>query len=460
MAESKTRAIVKLQVARRLGPRHRWLVGSLVAGGASQLALVIGGVLVARSLGATDRGYFALLLIVPHILSEVGNLGLPLAATYFIAKAPAHATRIARSLVFPATVQTLAGVGIQAVALAFLVRDDPARVKVAAAVSLGIIPGLQALQYGLAVLQGQHRFRPFNVLRVLPSAAYSAGVLAVFVSGYNSLIEITIVQVTAVVLVGALTLLIAARGSAVATPPEEIPWVAVGPDGGALMGAAPPGSPDPCPSRKKMMRFGAKGLLGSMSAVETFRIDQAVIGLFLTPAALGLYVVGVSITNLPRFLSQSIGMIAYPIVATTRDLRASYRAVWRYVWISIAISVAVVAPLELLAGVLIPFFFGSDFAHSTTIARILLAGTVAVAARRVLTDGARGAGYPGAGTIAEVASWVALAPTLVWAFSTLRSRTKPSVELALTRYPFARKVWDRAASTALDAGSSPPVAAR
>jgi hypothetical protein len=250
------------------------------------------------------------------------------------------------------------------------------------------------------------------VLRVLPSAVYSAGVLAVFVSGYNSLIEITVVQVTAVVLVGALTLLIAALGSAVATPPEEIPWAAAGPDGGALMGAAP-GSADPFPSRRKMMRFGAKGLLGSMSAVETFRIDQAVIGLFLTPAALGLYVVGVSITNLPRFLAQSIGMIAYPIVATTRDLRASYRAVWRYFWISIAISIAVVAPLELMAGALIPFFFGDDFAHSATIARILLAGTVAVGARRVLTDGARGAGYPGAGTIAEIASWVALAPTLI-----------------------------------------------
>src|SRR5439155_22400251 len=106
-------------------------------------------------------------------------------------------------------------------------------------------------------------------------------------------------------------------------------------------------------------------------------------------------------------------LIAYRIVATTRDRPATYSAVWRYVWTSIAISVAVVAPLELLAVVLIPFFFGSDFAHSTTIARILLAGAVSVAARRVLTDGARGAGYPGAGTIAEVASWVALAPTLV-----------------------------------------------
>ena len=403
---------MKLEVARRLGQRRRWLFGSLAAGGASQLALVIGGVLVARSLGATDRGYFALLLIVPHILSEVGNLGLPLAATYFIAKAPRHANRIARSLVLPASIQTLAGVGIQAVVLAFLVRHDPAKVKVAAVISLGIIPGLQALQYGLAVLQGQHRFRPFNVLRVLPSAAYSAGVLAVFVLGYDSLIEITVVQVTAVVLAGALTLLIAARGSAVAAPSEEIPWAAVGPEADALVGATA-ATADACPSRKQMMRFGAKGLLGSMSAVETFRVDQSVIGLFLTPAALGLYVVGVSITNLPRFLAQSIGMIAYPVVATTRDLRASYRAVWRYVWISIAVSIAVVAPLELLAGTLIPFFFGRDFAHSATIARILLAGTVAVAARRVLTDGARGAGYPGAGTIAEIASWVALAPMLV-----------------------------------------------
>src|SRR5438093_10400800 len=59
-------------------------------------------------------------------------------------------------------------------------------------------------------------------------------------------------------------------------------------------------------------------------------------------------------------------------------------------------------------------------------------------------------------TIVRLPARPALAPTLVLTFSTLSSRTKPSVELALTRNPFARRVWDRAASTALDAGSSPP----
>ena len=46
--------------------------------------------------------------------------------------------------------------------------------------------------------------------------------------------------------------------------------------------------------------------------METFRLDQAVVGLFLTPAALGLYVVGLAFANLPRFIAQSVGYIAYP----------------------------------------------------------------------------------------------------------------------------------------------------
>jgi O-antigen/teichoic acid export membrane protein len=166
-----------------------------------------------------------------------------------------------------------------------------------------------------------------------------------------------------------------------------------------------------------------------MSAVETFRIDQAVVGLFLSPVALGFYVVGLSITNLPRFLAQSIGMVSYPAVASAGDAGTGYRLMWRYFWIATAVAVGVVVPLELSADTLIPFFFGHAFERSVLIAQILLAGTVAVSARRVLADGARGAGRPGLGTVAEVGAWLALVPMLAFFVPTMGVN---GVALALT----------------------------
>jgi O-antigen/teichoic acid export membrane protein len=368
--------------------RHRQLIGSLLAGGTSQLALLVGGVLAARSLGAQDRGYFALIVLVPHIISQIGNLGLPLAATYYIARDRLALRRIVGQLIAPAAGQLVLGTIIQVAVLAIIFRNDPPLVTTAAVVSLGILPGMLALQYGLAILQGQQRFRAFNVLRTLPTAVWAFGVLIVFTLTSHTLIEVVAVHTGSLLLVGGTSLLIAVR---------NLPRV------DNYLGA---------PSRRDLSRFGMRGLLGYISPIESFRLDQAVIGLFLTPAALGIYVVGVSLTNLPRFLAQSVGMVAYPRVASASSASEARRLSWRYFWLALAISLAVVIPLELGAASLISFFFGPEFAEATSVARILLLGTVILGARRVLADGARGMGYPGVGTLAEVGSWVALLPAL------------------------------------------------
>jgi O-antigen/teichoic acid export membrane protein len=403
-------AVARLDLRQRLDLKlltrnHRSLVGSLAAGGASQLALVIGGVLSARMLGANDRGYFALILLVPHILAQLGTLGLPLAITYFIASRPRAARRIVRSSATTAAVQVVVCASLQVLILYFLLRGDPNRVKIAAVVSLGLTPGLFALQYGPAILQGKRHFKPFNILRVMPVVLYSLGVLIIYILGYRTLIAITVVQLLAVGIAGTAVMFVALKrlqgeGADLAENSD------------ASEENSFPASIPEAPPRKELTWFGIKGLLGSMSAVETLRIDQAVIGLFLSPIALGLYVVGISVTNLPRFLTQSVGMVAYPAVASTDEALMRSRLVWRYFWIATAVAVAVVVPLEISASTLIPLFFGHDFEASVPVAQIMLAGTVAVGARRVLADGVRGAGHPALGTVAELTAWVVLGPML------------------------------------------------
>jgi O-antigen/teichoic acid export membrane protein len=366
----------------------RSLGGSLAASGVGQLALIVSGVLVARSLGPQDRGYFALLVVVSGVCFLIGSIGLPSAVTYYIARDRGHAREIVSSLLGPAALQVGAAVALQIAVLVALVIHDPERVKVAAMISLLLVPGLLAFSYGLAILQGQQRFAAFNVLRTLPTAGYVAAVVVVFLLDSADLVSLMTIWAMANFVGGFLALGVAARG----------------------LPRAPASSPRP--SRSQMTRFGLKSLLGTTSPIESFRLDQAVVGLFLTPVALGLYVVAQAFTNLPRLVAASIGMVAYPQVAAHSDPAAARRAVWRYFFLGVALSTLVVGALEIASGELVTLFFGSEFSGATPIARILLVGFLFMAARRVLTDGVTGLGYPGLGTISEVASWILLVPTL------------------------------------------------
>jgi O-antigen/teichoic acid export membrane protein len=87
--------------------------------------------------------------------------------------------------------------------------------------------------------------------------------------------------------------------------------------------------------------------------------------------------------------------------------------IWQFFFLFTAIAVATVVVLEGTVGLLIPFFFGNQFAPSIRIARIALLGGLLLSARRLLADSLRGAGYPVAGTLAEASLLVVLLPALV-----------------------------------------------
>jgi O-antigen/teichoic acid export membrane protein len=372
-------------VTRIRGP----FAGSVLAGVGGQAVMVISGVLVARLLGVENRGQLALLVLIPAVLSQLGNLGLPPALTYFIARAPDQTHTIVRRLAMPVLWQTVLLLCLHALILALVLRDAPDSVRLAGALTLGAIPAALVQSYGLAILQGRQRFRSFYVLWNLPVTLYSLSILGLYLIGAAQLPQIAFAGVASTALVGVVTLVL------------------------ALHGLPPTGGQEPVPARLEMLRFGLKGLLGSASPVESFRLDQAVVGFLLSPLSLGLYVVAVAFTNLPRFVAASVGIVAFPRVAREADRHAARRTMWNYFWLTIAVCVLIVGVLVVGVTWLVPLFFGEDFRDAVPIARILLINVLFVSARRVLTDGARGAGLPTLGTMAEVVSWLTLLPALL-----------------------------------------------
>jgi O-antigen/teichoic acid export membrane protein len=361
----------------------RALTAAVLTGLGGQALLVVTGVLAARILGPEDRGYLAIVVLVPTVLAYVGTVGLPLAVTYDVARNPGsarHTLAITRRALAAQTAVLLLVQGV-AVLLAALISD--AHVASSFAIAALFVPGAIFGQYGLAVLQGLGRPYAFNALRVLPLAANTLGLVAAVAAGVRSLPAITAVWAVAYLASGGLTLVAAQR-------------------------SAPPGGGTGEADLRPMLRFGVRGFIGSLSPTESFRVDQALVALLLAPVQLGYYVVGFAFTNLPRFVAQSIGLVAFPAIAAASERGLLGRRVLRYVTLYLALVVPVVVALEATAGILVPFFFGNEFEDAVPIARIGLVAAVLLGLRRLVADALRGAGKPGAGTVAEFATLAAL----------------------------------------------------
>jgi O-antigen/teichoic acid export membrane protein len=141
-------------------------------------------------------------------------------------------------------------------------------------------------------------------------------------------------------------------------------------------------------------------------------VDQLVLGLTLPSATLGLYVVASSLCNLPRFLAQSFGLVAYPHVASLASERQG-RAIVRLVIIACVVGALVIGALELVAGAIIPLFFGRAYAGAVPVAQILLLSALLFGIGRVLSDSLQGAGRPLGGTVSEAVAVLTLAVALV-----------------------------------------------
>jgi len=271
--------------------------------------------------------------------------------------------------------------------LAVLLPGKPVWVQIAGIFTLLAGPLSLALDYLLAILQGQQRFGAFNVLRAGPAGLYCLLAAVLFVLGFKNLLLIAAALISALLVTVAASVIVVRAGLSGIVPKSVSEF-----------------------GLRDMFGFGLRGMLGSVSPIETFRLDQAAIGLFLSPAALGLYVVGLAFTNLPRFFAQSIGMVAYPLMVSRRVY--GWAAMWPFLWLTMGLSTTAILGLFWSAPMLVPTIFGQQFAGAVPVTRILLVGSLFFAARRILTDSSRGLGRPSAGSAAEVAAWAWLLPSV------------------------------------------------
>src|SRR5215467_6696355 len=101
-------------VAERKGRRH-FAADSVqvLSGQVGMMAIgIVNGIITARWLGPADRGRFALLVLLPTMLSNFVKLGIPQASVYYMRRRGASASDVASNSVWIAFVTGGLAVGV------------------------------------------------------------------------------------------------------------------------------------------------------------------------------------------------------------------------------------------------------------------------------------------------------------------------------------------------------------
>jgi O-antigen/teichoic acid export membrane protein len=350
-----------------------------------QLSLLVSGTLSARLLGPENRGYLAILVAVPSAISQLGAVGMSLAATYYLSSGEIGGAEIIRLLRRPALVQLVLLTLINTAIILSYTFVSGAPIILAACVSLGQVPAALGLEYGLAFLLGARRHGTVNVLRTLNPALTAVGVATLYLFHDRSVASVMAASTAASIIVGIIAL---RRGVAVAVAVRiqnslvaQLGWRR---------------------ARRTVLAFGRQGYIGFLSPVDTFRLDQLAVGFLLSPRELGFYVVGAAFTNVGRLVAINLGLSATPEIAAQSDHDAQRSAARHTLLLTGGILTLLTVALALFVIVAIPFFFGETYRSSIPVAEILLVACWLLSLKRIAVDVMRGIGETRIGTRAEM----------------------------------------------------------
>ena len=156
---------------------------------------------------------------------------------------------------------------------------------------------------------------------------------------------------------------------------------------------------------RSALSLGIRGQAGNIAMFFNYRLDVFVLNYFLNPAQVGLYALGVVVSESLWQIPSAAALVLFPRTARTLDQDASQFTcfVSRQVLLLagiLGIAVALASP------VLIPWIFGARFAPSIAVVWWILPGTVALAVGKVMAADITARGKPEYNSIISVGAGV------------------------------------------------------
>jgi O-antigen/teichoic acid export membrane protein len=343
------------------------------------LVIIVGDVIVARSLGPDGKGAFALVLALSSLGAVILGLGLDRSLAVYAAKSIEIARRaFANAFWWVVVVGALGVVGIIAL-------YEPLGAIMPPLTSTELMLGALALPFELAYaigivgLLGRQGVVAYNVLRFIRRALLSLLLLAVVVLGSIDL-----------------ELVLWLNLAALAVTVVGIGWASMRAGMFGLRGE----------SRLLLgqLSFGGRAVVGTMAERLHYRANTFLLTAFISVAATGVFSVALALAETLWYLPGALGLVLFSrAVRPDTDSAGIASAMTRTM---LALMLIAAVPLFLIAPTLIEIVYGAEFAAAGPALQILLPGVVAYSIVSLLASYVIARGAPGKAAAALVAGLV------------------------------------------------------
>jgi O-antigen/teichoic acid export membrane protein len=332
----------------------------------------IASIIIARSLGVTARGRWAVISSLAVTVGTIGGAGLPIATAYAAARLRGAARR---ELVQSALVATVVCGCLSALVYLILgtvlqLPAPTAAVVVGAAIPAATIA--YAVTHQLTLTVGSMRW--FAVIQLANALVTLVAVGLLALTFGLTVLAVVIISAGGSA-VGAVVSLVALRRSAVL---GTRPWVK---------------RPVAIAAALRPYLLYALMTFATLSLTQIVqRVDVLLIGGYRGPHAAGLYAVAVQVTDLMLVVPAALGLAMFRRGANSAPTHYKDARILLRLTGAIAVIGALVALV--LGGWIIPLVFGSAYRGSVDPFRLLLPGTIAFSLQSVLSQYLAGRGRP------------------------------------------------------------------
>jgi O-antigen/teichoic acid export membrane protein len=348
----------------------------LVQGG----PLLAGGVLsivIARTIGPSGNGRFALLVTLTGFAAMFVSLGLTAGLTYEVSRRRWSVRQALRTTYLAALVLGLAGflggLGFFVLTHETVFRGIPTGLAILA---LSELPALLAFQFADVIMLARERYESYAGLELAHSATLlliGAG-LAIPFGLTGAVIGLPAAAVVGA-LAGALLLVREARRDQVVDSGDSLP---------------------------RALRFGLQSWGANLLQQINYRVDVLILGGFATARDVGVYSVALTLTSVAWVLPQGLQTVLFPRVASLEESTLageisadeSDAALAKAVRHAVLLSLPAGVLISVLLVVAVPVLYGGKFADTTLLGFVLLPGVLLLGIGKVLSSGIAGRGYP------------------------------------------------------------------
>jgi O-antigen/teichoic acid export membrane protein len=338
-----------------------WQTGGTLATRAGLLATgLVASIVAARVLGPEGRGMYAVALALVASTVQFGNLGLPSANAYYLAKDRA----LLPALLGNSLAVGIGAAGLLATAAAVLFWYIPVLAPVPwalAALALSLVPVELSVLLLLQLCLGRREIRLFNLAQLFPQVGGLAVMAALAWTGRltpESLLLLGIVSQT----VALVWLLRHLRSRSSSSP--------------VISGI----------SFLACLRYGLKAYTACLFMFLVLRFDLFMVTYFRGAAEAGQYSVSVAMGELVLAVPTVVGMLAFPALTALPDVRQRWETARKVLAVA-GFAVAVTAPmLGWFADEAVQFLFGPAYRAAVPPLLWLLPGLVCLGLNTVFMN--------------------------------------------------------------------------